>query len=432
MAQTRHDRYLNLLPPDWPIKPISDMGPVVGGSTPSREIASYWGGSIPWATPTDMTALQDRTILYTKESITEAGLNNSGARLLPTGSVVVTTRASIGMVGVAGCPLTTNQGFKSIIPNRDVDPNFLYHLLGQLSHELYRRASGTTFQEISGSEFGEIQVPSPLVDEQARIAEVLDTLDEAIRTTASIIAKRILARQGLIRDLLTCGVDQNGERRDPNSHLGKFVSSSLGMIPRSWTIKALSSSCLAVMDCPHSTPNFLDQGVLVARTMHIKNGRFDTRFASRVSEGEYQTRVSRIEPAPGDVVFTREAPVGEAFVIPEGMRICLGQRVMLLRPDPETLLGDYLVSQIYSGAVQSRIKLLTGGTTNPHLNVAEVRAFHIPIPPIQEQRILVSYLRGFEQSIEAEKEQLRKLETLKSGFSSDLLTGRIRTKNEPG
>jgi type I restriction enzyme S subunit len=160
--------------------------------------------------------------------------------------------------------------------------------------------------------------------------------------------------------------------------------------------------------------------------MHIKEGQFDTTLASRVSEDEYRVRVARLEPAPGDIIFTREAPVGEAFVVPAEMKICLGQRVMLLRPDPSVVLGEYLVAQIYSGVVQSRIKLLTGGTTNPHLNVAEVRGFTIPIPPVEEQKALVEVLQRYEGLLQTEKGRLDKLESLKSGLSTDLLTGRVR------
>ena len=164
------------------------------------------------------------------------------------------------------------------------------------------------------------------------IAEILDTLDEAIRKTEQVIAKLQQMKQGLLHDLLTRGIDDNGELRDPERHPEQFKDSPLGRIPREWRVASISESCEAVVDCPHSTPSFRNDGILVARTMHIRDGRYDVRASSRVSESEYRERIARLEPLPGDVIFTREAPVGESFTIPEGMRICLGQRVMLLRP----------------------------------------------------------------------------------------------------
>jgi type I restriction enzyme S subunit len=160
--------------------------------------------------------------------------------------------------------------------------------------------------------------------------------------------------------------------------------------------------------------------------MHIKAGVFLERLASRVSEAEYQERIARIRPEPGDLVFTREAPVGEAFVIPAGMRICLGQRVMLLRPRAEMARGQFLLAQIYSGAVADRIEALTAGTTNPHLNVSEVRQFVLPLPPVQEQTLIEQQLGGLDQRLAAEGRERDKLLTVKAGLMDDLLTGRVR------
>src|SRR5919199_6181399 len=114
----------------------------------------------------------------------------------------------------------------------------------------------------------------------------------------------------------------------------EFKDSPVGKIPKHWDVVPLERVCLNVIDCPHTTPVFRNDGVLVARTSNIRNGNFDVLSASFVSEQEYRQRVARLEPQPGDVIFTREAPVGEAFIVPVGMRICLGQRTMLLRPDP--------------------------------------------------------------------------------------------------
>lgn len=270
-------------------------------------------------------------------------------------------------------------------------------------------------------------VPTPPSEQKCAIADVLDTLDTTIRQTEAIIAKLKQVKQGLLHDLLTRGIAANGELRPPQSeapHL--YKASPLGWIPVEWSISSVDSACADVVDCPHSTPAFADAGALVARTMHIKDGRFLETIASRVSEAEYAKRIQRLEPEPGDVVFTREAPVGEAFVIPDGMRICLGQRVMLLRPSPGKLLGSFLNAQIYSGVVADRISALTAGTTNPHLNVSDVRQFILPLPPFREQVEIDARLNGLERRIRAEASQLEKLAVLKSGLMDDLLTGRVR------
>ena len=270
-----------------------------------------------------------------------------------------------------------------------------------------------------------LNLPPP--GQQIKIAQILDTLDTAIQETEALIAKLKAVKQGLLHDLLTRGIDANGELRPPQAEApGLYKMSALGWIPREWDIESLTQVCSEIVDCPHSTPQYQDQGVLVARTMHIKDGVFLESQASRVSESQYQGRIARLKPLAGDLILTREAPVGEAFVIPLGMKICLGQRVMLLRPSNGELIADYLLAQIYSGAVKDRIAALTSGTTNPHLNVSEVKSFEIPLPGIEEQQRISEQLKSIDLRISVELQQLQKLGKEKSGLMDDLLTGRVR------
>jgi type I restriction enzyme S subunit len=302
-----------------------------------------------------------------------------------------------------------------------------------LVHEDIRHyISGGTRAKLTQNELRQIKVPFPQKPEQSRIVGVLDTVDEAIAKTEAVIAKLRQLRAGLLDELLTRGLDQHGQLRHPIAHPEQFQDSPLGQIPQEWTIEALECCCSHVIDCPHSTPNYLTVGVLVARTMHIRDGRYDVESSSRLAEEEFVERIARLRPEPGDVIFTREAPVGEAFVIPPGMRICLGQRVMLLRPKTDKLTGGYLLAQIYSGAVRQRIDSLTGGTTNPHLNVAEVRKFTVPLPKVDEQERIAGRLSAHDVLMESEMAQLSKLQHLKSGLMNDLLTGRVRVPAEKG
>ena len=211
-----------------------------------------------------------------------------------------------------------------------VDSNFLLHYLdgGAIDAGLADIAKEGVrnhgLLNVGVADFFGLEVPLPPVTEQRIAAQILDTLDTTIRQTEAIIEKLKQVKQGLLHDLLTRGIDANGELRPPQSqapHL--YKDSPLGWIPREWAAASIDAACSEVVDCPHSTPSFRDDGVLVARTMHIKAGVFLERLASRVSEADYRERIARLRPEPGDVIFTREAPVGEAFVIPAGMRICL-------------------------------------------------------------------------------------------------------------
>ena len=146
---------------EWRECHIGDLGLVVGGGTPTRERADYWGGPIPWLTPREITGNGNKWVFETQDCISESGLVSSGARLIPEGSLLITSRATIGFCALAGRRMTTNQGFKNLIPGKKVNSSYLFHLGRTLGREMTRRASGTTFLEISGGEFRRIAVRLP-------------------------------------------------------------------------------------------------------------------------------------------------------------------------------------------------------------------------------------------------------------------------------
>ena len=167
---------------EWKKCLISDIGTVVGGGTPSTEKReNYDGGTIPWITPKDLSNIRGRYISRGKRNITEEGLNNCSAQMMPKNTVLFSSRAPIGYIAIAGGPVCTNQGFKSIVPNEDIDSLFLYYLLKHKRDDIERMGSGTTFKEVSGNIMKNIQVCIPtLKKDQQKIASVLGALDDEI------------------------------------------------------------------------------------------------------------------------------------------------------------------------------------------------------------------------------------------------------------
>jgi type I restriction enzyme S subunit len=281
---------------------------------------------------------------------------------------------------------------------------------------------------LSLEQVGKLKIILPPLPEQQKIAEILDTVDKAIALTQTHISKLKLAKAGLLHDLLTRGIDEHGELRNPARNPEQFKDSPLGRIPKGWEVKPLESICSEIVDCPHTTPIFRSEGVLIARTSNIRNGIFNISDVSYISEDDYIQRISRLRPQSGDVIFTREAPVGEAFVIPKKMRVCLGQRTMLLRPNPDKAIGEYIIAQVYSEIIKTRINQITGGTTNPHLNVSDVRTFKVPFPKVYEQKKITDILKKQDLYIQRKVKLIEKLKLVKLGLMSDLLTGKVRVK----
>jgi len=131
----------------WRTTKLEDVANVLGGGTPSRQEHSYFGGAIPWATPTDVTALDGLYISKAKESITDEGLRNSSTKLMPAGAVLLTSRATIGFTAVAEVPICTNQGFVNFVCGPDLVPEFLAYWLRTQKTKLIQHAGGTTFDE---------------------------------------------------------------------------------------------------------------------------------------------------------------------------------------------------------------------------------------------------------------------------------------------
>ena len=159
--RSTHEQALQRLPANWARTTIGDIASLHSGSTPSRNVPSYWGGDIPWVTPGELTDIRTKYLSETRDQITNAGLASCSAALVPRDSLLVTTRATLGSVALAAMPVTTNQGFRSVVFGPGAHPHFFYHLSSRLVREFTRRASGTTFLEISGREFAAVEVTLP-------------------------------------------------------------------------------------------------------------------------------------------------------------------------------------------------------------------------------------------------------------------------------
>ena len=173
---------------EWTKYKISDIGTVVGGATPStKKSENYENGDISWITPKDLSTFCGRYIKQGERNITETGYRSCSTQLLPRNSVLFSSRAPIGYVAIAAKELCTNQGFKSVIPNENIDPLFLYYLLKYNKHNIESMGSGTTFKEVSANTMRNIIVFVPSDKRvQEKIASILGALDDKIEENERI------------------------------------------------------------------------------------------------------------------------------------------------------------------------------------------------------------------------------------------------------
>lgn len=190
---------------EWKVNRLGDLADIRSGGTPSTGDAAAWDGTIPWCTPTDITALEGRKYLTTtNRAITEHGLSTSSAELIPACSIVMTSRATIGECAINAVPVTTNQGFKNLVPHDSVDVEFLYYLLSTQTQGLIGLSAGSTFLEIGKTQLRQYEVKLPAEkDEQTAIATVLSDMDAEITALETRRIKTRSLKQAMMQALLT-------------------------------------------------------------------------------------------------------------------------------------------------------------------------------------------------------------------------------------
>lgn len=165
---------------EWQEYRVGEIADIVGGSTPSTADPSNFDGDVPWVTPKDLAGPHDRYVSRGQRNLSRKGLASCSAQLLPAGTVLLTSRAPVGYIAIAKNPIATNQGFRNLIPKSGFDSEFIYYWLKANVEELKRHASGSTFQELTGSALAQIRICIPPLPEQRAIAHILGTLDDKI------------------------------------------------------------------------------------------------------------------------------------------------------------------------------------------------------------------------------------------------------------
>jgi len=175
----------------------------------------------------------------------------------------------------------------------------------------------------------------------------------------------------------------------------------------------LNSICEFIVDCEHKTAPLQDEGYPSIRTPNIGRGRLILDGVNRVSEDTYRQWTQRAVPQPGDLILAREAPVGNVAIIPRNLKVCLGQRTVLIRPDKSKVDGNYLVYLLLGDEVQGKIHSLTAGATVAHLNMREIREMELPqLPPLPTQRKIAAILSAYDDLIENNTRRIKILEEM--------------------
>lgn len=359
----------------WPTKPIEEIAELHGGSTPSRNSPAFWGGDIYWVTPTDLPMADEgiSIVSKTKDRITQAGLDNSSATVVPKGTVLFSSRATIGKVAVADMPLTTNQGFANFIPHSEVTSRFLAYALWFHREDIARLSGSTTFKEVSRSTLRKYHLPVPPLAEQERIVKLLDEADalrklraQADRRSADIIPS--LFHEMFGRHIKSPPV---------------LISLEETSAPQGWVWSRLTDVArLATGHTPSRRVHEYWNGNIpwISLTdIRALDGTVAENTSQSVTEMGIENS-SSVRLPKGTVCFSRTASVG--FVTVMGRDMCTSQDFVNWvcgdRLDPIYLMGALMQAREY-------LRSLASGSTHKTIYFPTVEQFSVPVPPLALQ-----------------------------------------------
>lgn len=406
-------------PDGWRIAQLGHVAEVVGGSTPSRTRPEYWGGDIPWVVPSELTELAGRYLQDSRESITADGLKFAGLRILPVGSVLLTTRATIGLAAINALPVTTNQGFQSLVGKNGTDNLWLYYCISSKRRELEQRGAGSTFREVSRDGVRTLPILLPPLSEQRAIAAVLDSIDEAIEHTDEVIAAAERLRDALLHELLTQGL--------PGLHSEWREVPGLGTFPAPWRVIRLGDVC----DRPEYGANApaLPFGHNLPRYVRITDIADDGRLLSEDRRSADPRRTRGFELSVGDLLFARSGvSVGRTYLHRSGNGPCVYAGYLIrFRTLPDVVLPEFLERWTRSQFYGSWVRSMRRSGAQPNINAAEYSSLPIVLPSLAEQQGIADALGSVDVAIERARDERDALYDSKMSIARALLTGRVRS-----
>lgn len=367
----------------WEEKKMGEIGNFIGGGTPNTNNPEYWDGEILWYTPTE---IKNGRLNNSNRKITEQGLRNSSAKLLPKGAILITTRATIGEVAISEKECTTNQGFQSLVVKDSEVNSFWFYWIIQHKEELIKRASGSTFKEIGKTEIINITVYSAKQQEQQKIADCLSSLDNLIEATNRKIEALKEHKKGLMQRLFPKGGGNVPELRFP-----EFQGT------KGWEEKKLTSLC----DITNGKCNAQD---------HIEGGKyplFDRSAVVKYSNNYLYDCEAVIIPGEG-VRFIPKYYNG---------KFNLHQRAYALKDF--SCNGKFLFYDMEYHSGLLAVKAVKSTVLSLRLPILQNFPLHIPFEDVEQQKI-ADCLSSLDELIEATSQKVEVLKEHKKGLMQQL------------
>lgn len=400
----------------WKKESLSRVAQINMGQSPDSKYYSEEKNGLPFLQGcAEFTGRFPKNVLYCSQT----------KKVALAGSIFFSVRAPVGKINVADQDYIIGRGLAAI-SGVDVDQTYLEHYLKYEASSFRNASQGSTFEAINSSELNKWPIEYPTSKpEQAKIAEILSTVDRAIEQTEALIAKQQRIKTGLMQDLLTRGIDEHGNLRTEQTH--KFKDSPLGRIPVEWEVQPCAVLCLEIIVGIVIRPAqyYRPDGVPVLRSANVRENRITTEDIVFMSERDNEA-LSKSRLAKGDMVTVRTGYPGTTAVIPSELDGSNCVDIVISRPNREKVRSEFLSIWVNSDRGKRQVLEGQGGLAQQHFNVGEMRTLLVKVPDISEQERIVNLLIMQNSAIDDLAKNQHKLCTIKTALMQDLLTGKRR------
>lgn len=377
---------------------LGEVCTVVSGTTPNSGQPEYWNGNLNWITPAELTDEID-VIYETQRKITEQAVIDRKLKSFPAGTVLLSSRAPIGKVAIAGIEMYCNQGFKNLICSGRIYNRYLYYFLKDKTDYLNSLGRGATFKEISKSIVENIEIPLPTLDEQHKIAAVLDKVSD-------LIAKRRQQLDKLDEMVKARFVEMFGDPDENSKH---------------WQEDKLSHHLKVIGGFAFKSDGFTDKGIPVLRIGNINSGHF--RAVNMVYWPD-DLALERYKVFPGDLVMSLTGTVGKddygnvCILGTDYDEYYLNQRNAKLSIK-DSLNKFYFSELLKFSGIKKRLTGINRGIRQANISNKDILALRVPIPPIELQEQFAAFVEQIEKAKANINHSLEKLEILKKALMQE-------------
>ena len=373
---------------------LGEVCTIVSGSTPKTSVTSYWDGNIKWITPAELNE-DTFYIMDSVRHITEEGKEKTGLSYLPTGTVILSSRAPIGKTAIAGCEMCCNQGFKNLICSDAIYNEYLYFFLKSKTDYLNSLGRGATFKEISKSIVENIEIPLPEVNQQKEIAEKFKKLEQLISLRKQQLAK----------------LDELVKARFVEMFGDPVVNS------KRWPVETIENHIDLLTGFPFDSSGYVSKGVNICGGLIIMPQKIDWSACKHWPQiTGYEDYILR----PNDIVIALDRPwISNGFKIAmvdrEHLPALLIQRTARIRA--VDINQHYLMQSLLLGRFDKHCNIT--GSLVPHISPKDIKSYSVMIPPIELQNQFATFVERVDQQKQTVQQSLEKLELMKKALMQE-------------